>query len=187
MPRSYLTAMLTTVLSLAMAAPSLAALTLTSAAFSDGQTIPAKYAFNSFGCTGQNVSPPLTWSGAPSGTKSFVLIEYDPKAPTGVGWFHWIAFNIPASASALPEGAGAVGAANAPSGMTDGFTDFGAPGYGGMCPPTGDAPHPYTFTLYAIDAAQLPYADATTTGAKTGYVLNGHVLAKASLTGLFGR
>src|SRR3954465_14424129 len=113
------------------------------------------------GAGGQNVSPQLSWSGAPAGTKSFALTLYDPDAPTGSGWWHWVVYDIPATATELPQGAGS-GKAPLPAGTVQGKTDFGAAGYGGAGPPPGDKPHRYVFTVYAlkVDKLDLP-ADAS--------------------------
>jgi len=116
-------------------------------------TFTNKFVLNGFGCTGQNVSPALTWSNGPAGTKSFAVQLHDPDAPTGSGLWHWAVYDIPASATALAQGAGN-SAASLPAGAFAGTTDFldtGATGgngnYGGPCPPPGDAPHRYVFTL----------------------------------------
>jgi phosphatidylethanolamine-binding protein (PEBP) family uncharacterized protein len=108
---------------------------LTSTEVKEGGAMPDKLAFNSFGCTGQNVSPTLEWSNPPPGTKSFALMVHDPDAPTGgSGFWHWVVYNIPAEAKSLPAGAGKADNSALPKGAKQGNTDFGSPGYGGPCP-----------------------------------------------------
>lgn len=154
---------------------------LTSPAFADQGRLPDTQALNAMGCTGANRSPALAWTGAPTGTKSFAVTLYDPDAPTGSGWWHWVVFDLPAGARGLPAGP-----APLPAGTVEGRTDFGVPGYGGACPPVGGKPHRYVFTVHALDVARLdvpPDASA----AMVGYNLNAHSLAKATLTALYGR
>jgi Raf kinase inhibitor-like YbhB/YbcL family protein len=141
--------------------------------------------FNGFGCSGKNISPALAWSGAPAGTNSFAVTLYDPDAPTGSGWWHWVVFNIPATATNLPEGAGSADGKNLPAGSTQGRTDFGAPGFGGACPPVGK-PHRYVFTVYALktDKLDIP-ADAT--AALVGFMIHGNLLGEAKFTARYGR
>jgi len=163
-------------------------LTLTSPDLKEGGTIAAEQVFAGFGCTGGNQSPALSWSGAPSGTKSFAVSIYDPDAPTGSGWWHWVVFNIPPGTTSLPKNAGEVSKKLMPAGAIQSRTDFGASGYGGPCPPPGDKPHHYKITVFAVDVAALP--DATgeaASAALVGFDLNFHTLAKATLTGLYGR
>src|SRR6266567_4119947 len=113
--------------------------------------IALEQVFNGFGCSGQNISPALKWSGAPADTKSFALLVHDPDAPTGgSGWWHWVVYNIPADAKSLPAGAGKADGKALPKGAVQGNTDFGSPGYGGPCPPQGSGNHHYNFTLYAL-------------------------------------
>lgn len=169
---------------LVIPAPARAQFVVKSGSYADGATMPHKLAYDQMGCGGMNLSPDLEWSGAPAGTKSFVLIMHDPDAPHPGGWWHWVAFNIPASLHRLDEGAGSGHVA--PKGMVEGTTDFGSPGYGGPCPPPG-APHHYNLTLYAIDLPAVPNADTTTTGPDLVALIRHHVLAKAHLTGLYGR
>src|SRR6478736_7446588 len=125
-------------------------MTLTSPQIKEGATIANEQVFKGFGCTGGNISPALNWSGAPSATKSFAVTMYDPDAPTGSGWWHWVMYNIPPNVSKLPPGAGDPAREWLP-GVTHGNTDFGNRGYGGPCPPAGDAPHRYIFTVHALD------------------------------------
>jgi hypothetical protein len=149
---------------------------LTSAAFADGQPIPAKYT-----CDGSDVSPPLQWTNAPANTKSFALIADDPDAPMGT-WVHWVAYDLSPVTSALPEG---VAKSQYISGNAmQGQNDFHRLGYGGPCPPPGKA-HRYFFKIYALD---------TVLNLKPGLtkkellkVTNGHVLAEGQLMGTYQR
>jgi Raf kinase inhibitor-like YbhB/YbcL family protein len=158
---------------------------LTSPDVSDKGTIKAEHVFNSFGCTGNNISPALSWSGAPAATKSFAVTVYDPDAPTGSGWWHWVIVNIPPSETSLAKNAGDPKSALAPKGSLQSRTDFGTPGYGGPCPPKGDKPHRYVFTVFAVDVDTLP-VQADAAGAFVGFNLHFHTLAKASLTARYG-
>ena len=149
-----------------------------------GSTIAAVHVFNSFGCTGQNVSPALSWSGAPAATKGFVLTVYDPDAPTGSGFWHWVMFDIPASVTGLAEGAGAPG--NEPQGAVQGTNDYGETGYGGPCPPTGVNPHRYVFTVYAVKVNRLEVPPHPT-AAVVGFVTHYATLGRATFTAYYGR
>ncbi len=169
-------------------AASAQSMTLTSPDIKDGAAIVSEQVFKGFGCTGGNVSPALSWSGAPKGTKSFAVTIYDPDAPTGSGWWHWVVFNIPAGTASLPKDAGDPAKQLLPEGAIQSRTDFGAPGYGGPCPPPGAAPHHYRITVFALDVDKLPDAkDDQASAALVGFYLNFHTLAKATLTGLYGR
>ena len=159
--------------------------TLTSPDIKPGGRLAATQVYNSFGCSGGNVSPALSWSNAPAGTRSFAVTAYDPDAPTGSGWWHWVVYNIPATAKGLPAGAGDPAKRLAPAGSVEGNTDFGTPGYGGPCPPPGK-PHRYIFTVYALKTDKID-VPASATAAMVGFNLNGNLLAKATLTGLYGR
>ena len=159
---------------------------LASATISDKAVIGNEHVFNGFGCSGGNVSPELRWEHAPHDTKSFALTVYDPDAPTGSGWWHWVIFNIPPNVTSLQKGSGKLDGGSAPAGSIQSMTDFGQPGYGGPCPPKGDKPHRYIFTIYALKVAQLPLkSDAS--GAMVGFYLNQNALVKATLTGHYGR
>jgi Raf kinase inhibitor-like YbhB/YbcL family protein len=124
------------------------AFSVSSNSFKDGDYLRGDFILSAdfgFGCAGGNKSPHLKWSGAPEGTRSFAVTCYDPDAPTGSGFWHWLLVNIPATVSELAEGAGSTGGKLA-AGALQTRTDFGAPGYGGPCPPQGDHPHRYLFT-----------------------------------------
>jgi Raf kinase inhibitor-like YbhB/YbcL family protein len=176
-----------------------AAFTLSSPDLAGGSFDNA-YVLNGFGCKGQNLSPALQWSNVPAGTKSLALQVYDPDAPTGSGFWHWAVYNIPANAGGLPRGVGN-SAGGLPAGAFGGNTDFadtGATGgngnYGGPCPPEGDKPHHYIFTLFALAVPQLEVAGGvprTGSAGLYGFVLNKGVgpalLGKASFTATYGR
>lgn len=146
-----------------------------------------KHVYTGFGCTGSNTSPALAWSNPPAGTKSFALMVHDPDAPTGgSGWWHWVVLDIPATARQLPAGAGKADGSALPAGASQWKTDFGGPGWGGPCPPVGNRPHSYHFTLHALKVKKLELpADGST--ALVGYMVNANSLGKATLTGTFGR
>jgi Raf kinase inhibitor-like YbhB/YbcL family protein len=141
--------------------------------------------FSGFGCTGGNKSPALAWSGAPADAKSFAVTVYDPDAPTGSGWWHWVVFNIPAGTTDLKEGAGDAKGALLPAGSVQSVTDFGQPGFGGPCPPAGDKPHRYIFTVHALKLEKLPL-EPSASGAMVGFFLGQNTIAKASVTGFTG-
>lgn len=165
---------------------SAAALELTSPDVKPGAPIAEQQVFNGFGCAGANTSPALNWTGAPPDTRSFALTVYDPDAPTGSGWWHWVVFNLPPSTTGLPAGAGDTAKPTLPAGAVQSRTDFGTPGYGGPCPPKGDKPHRYIFTVHALKAEALPLgADAP--AAMVGFYLNASTLAKATITATYGR
>jgi len=163
-----------------------AGFTLASPTIKPGSTLSEAQVFNGFGCTGKNVSPTLKWSGAPAGTKSYALTVYDPDAPTGSGWWHWVVYNIPASANELAEGAGTADGKGLPAGSAQGNTDFGAPGFGGACPPKGDKPHRYIFTVYALKTDKLDIP-AGGTAALVGFMINANKLGSATFTAKYGR
>jgi Raf kinase inhibitor-like YbhB/YbcL family protein len=158
--------------------PATASLRVTLPGLQNG-VIPQENAFGGMGCTGQNRSPRIQWSGAPAGTRSFAIIAHDPDAPTGVGFFHWIVANLPAHTTELAAGAAM------PPGAIQTQTDFGQPGYGGPCPPPGET-HRYIFTVYALDVPHLDLP-ATASGALTRFMLRGHTLALGRAIGTYRR
>jgi Raf kinase inhibitor-like YbhB/YbcL family protein len=161
---------------------------VTSDSFKDGDYLPKDHILSAdfgFGCAGGNRSPHLKWSGAPDGTKSYAITCYDPDAPTGSGFWHWLVVNIPANVTELAAGAGS-GGGKLPAGALMTRTDFGKPGYGGPCPPQGDHPHRYLFTVFAVGKDKLDVG-ADTSAAVVGFNLHFATLAKAELMGLFKR
>lgn len=164
-------------------------LILTSQSFKDGDYLPQTHILSAdfgFGCAGGNQSPHLAWSGAPTGTKSFALTCYDPDAPTGSGFWHWLVVNLPAGVTELPLDAGNPKSGKLPAGAMQTRTDFGMPGYGGPCPPPNDHPHRYIFTVFAVGVDALP-VQPDTSAAVVGFNLHFNTLAKATLMGLFKR
>ncbi len=165
---------------------SAAGFSLASPDIAANSTIGATHVFNSWGCTGGNISPRLEWSGAPEGTQSFALTVYDPDAPTGSGFWHWVVVNIPATAGGVERGAGTPDGKALPAGSVQVPTDFGLPGYGGPCPPAGDAPHRYIFTLHALKTARLDLPERAT-AAVAGFMIHFNVIGRASFTATYGR
>jgi Raf kinase inhibitor-like YbhB/YbcL family protein len=162
---------------------------LTSNSFKDGDYLAQEHILSAdygFGCGGGNRSPHLRWEGAPPDTKSFALTCFDPDAPTGSGFWHWVVVNIPSGVTELPAGAGNPTGGKLPAGALEVRTDFGKPGYGGPCPPEGDHPHRYLFTVHAVSMDRLPVT-ADTAAAVVGFYLHFNTLAKASLMGLYKR
>jgi Raf kinase inhibitor-like YbhB/YbcL family protein len=144
---------------------------LTSTDIRQGQPIPHQF----WGCTDPGVSPELSWSGAPATTASYALTVYDPDAPTGSGFWHWIAWDIPTGTTSLPTGA------MLPAGGVNGPNDGGGFGYTGPCPPVGDIKHHYKFSILALDIPSL-MLPAATPAALVGFTMRLHIIAAASLT-----
>jgi Raf kinase inhibitor-like YbhB/YbcL family protein len=159
---------------------------LTSQAVKPGSKLSQEQVYKGFGCEGKNLSPDLKWTAGPKGTKSYAVTVYDPDAPTGSGWWHWLVYNLPADVTALKAGSGEVGGKRLPTGAVHGRTDFGTYGFGGACPPEGDKPHRYIFTVFALKTAEIKLPkDAS--AALIGYMLNANRLAKASFTANYYR
>ncbi len=142
--------------------------------------------FNGFGCTGKNISPKLNWRNVPKGTKSIALTVYDPDAPTGSGWWHWVIFDIPKNIRSIDTNAGNLGKSLAPRGSIQSVTSFGKAGFGGACPPQGDSPHRYIFTAYALKVKKLGL-DKNATPSLVGFYLNSNMLAKSSIVAYYKR
>jgi Raf kinase inhibitor-like YbhB/YbcL family protein len=142
--------------------------------------------FNGFGCTGDNKSPQLLWANAPEGTKSFAITMYDPDAPTGSGFWHWVVFDIPANVNELATNAGNVELNLAPKGVIQSITDYGIKGFGGPCPPKGHGFHQYIITVYALKTDKLGL-DENINPAIVGFNLWNQTLAKASIVAYYKR
>lgn len=158
--------------------------TLSSPDVRNRQRLPEAQVANVFGCSGGNLSPALNWSGAPAGTRSFAVTVYDPDAPTGSGWWHWVVFDIPADATGLPAAASA--SAPLPEGARQGRNDANGRDFLGACPPKGDKPHRYVFTVHALKTAKLAVPDDASP-ALVGFMINANRLAKASFAARYGR
>ncbi len=157
------------------------ALELTSTDISEGQPMPRAMEFSGFGCSGDNLSPQLSWSDVPAGTRSFAITAYDPDAPTGSGWWHWIAIDLPAELRALPQGASGKLTAGVETRI-----DYGFAGFGGACPPQGHGMHRYQFTVWALPDAELKLP-VDVSPAIVGYTLRSKALQSATLTATYTR
>ncbi|WP_410880052.1 YbhB/YbcL family Raf kinase inhibitor-like protein [Myroides sp. DW712] len=142
--------------------------------------------FNGFGCDGDNQSPQLYWEHAPEGTQSFAITMYDPDAPTGSGFWHWVMFDIPSNVKELVANAGNVTLDLAPKGAIQSMTDYGSRGFGGPCPPEGHGFHQYIITVYALKTTKLGL-DAQVNPALVGFNLWNQTLAKASIIAYYKR
>lgn len=144
------------------------------------------HVFSGFGCEGGNQSPALTWTQPPEGTQSLAVTVHDPDAPTGSGWWHWVVYNLPAQTTQLPANAGRVDGKGLPAGTVQGRTDYGTTGFGGACPPAGDAPHRYRFTVHAL---KVPWLDlpADASPALVGYMLHMNRIGSTTLEARYGR
>ncbi len=155
-----------------------AGFTVSTGSQADGRFPSAQFA-NVMGCTGKNLSPQVVWQGAPQGTRSFVVTMYDPDAPTGSGWWHWVVANIPANVTELNEGAGSLGG-TLPEGAVHVRSDNGQPGYAGICPPA-DQTHNYVITVHALKVEKLGLPPHVTP-AMLGFMTLGASLARTSVT-----
>jgi Raf kinase inhibitor-like YbhB/YbcL family protein len=151
--------------------------------FKEGARLPEAQVFNGMGYSGGNRSPHLSWEGAPEGTKSFVVTMFDPDAPTGSGWWHWVVINIPGSVKELQAGGGS--GSSLPSGAMQTRTDFGPSVYGGAAPPAGRI-HRYIFTVHALRVEHLDL-NAEASGAMVGFMVFMHTLGNATFTATYGK
>ena len=142
--------------------------------------------FSGFGCEGENKSPQLSWANAPEGTKSFAITMYDPDAPTGSGWWHWVVFDIPANMNELVTNAGNINLNLVPKGVIQSITDYGIKGFGGPCPPEGHGLHKYEITVHALKRDTLGL-DENANAAVVGFYLWNNTLAKASIVSYYKR
>ena len=165
--------------------PPVPSFTVSSDDISHGQTLSNRHVYNSFGMAGDNISPQLSWSGFPAEAKSFAVTCYDPDAPTGSGFWHWLVIDIPASVTSLAPDAGAASGAGLPAGAFHVRNDYGTKDFGGAAPPQGDEPHRYVFAVHALDVDELGI-DSDVTPAVAGFNLRYHTIARGLLVAVYG-
>jgi Raf kinase inhibitor-like YbhB/YbcL family protein len=151
----------------------------------DGQMMSENQVFDGFGMTGKNISPSLYWSGFPAETQSFAVTCFDPDAPTGSGFWHWVVLGIPGSVTRLETGAAGTGGKGLPAGAFHVRNDYGVKDFGGAAPPAGDEPHRYVFAVHALDVESLDVNDEITP-AVAGFNLRFHTIARALIIPVFG-
>jgi Raf kinase inhibitor-like YbhB/YbcL family protein len=164
--------------------PDVPSFELTSSDIADNQPLDVRHASGRMGAGGQDISPQLSWSNFPEGTRSFAVTVYDPDAPTASGFWHWAVFNIPVSTTSLPSGAGIEGGAGLPEGAVQLKNDAGFPGFVGAAPPAGHGPHHYHVVVHAVDVEQLNIP-AEASCAYLGFNLFSHTLGRARIVGTY--
>ncbi len=165
--------------------PAVPSFTVESNDVADGQMMSDNQVYNSFGMTGQNISPQLRWHGFPAQTQGFAVTCYDPDAPTGSGFWHWLVIDIPASVTELASGSGATGGSGLPAGAFCVRNDYGTKDFGGAAPPAGDEPHRYVFAVHALDTDKLGI-DSDVSPAVAGFNLRFHTIGRAMIVPVYG-
>lgn len=179
MKKSLFVASLATFLALQSAAKAENKFSIFSNDFKNGSNLVKTNEFNGFGCNGKNIAPKIKLKDVPSETKSLAFTIYDPDAPTGSGWWHFVAYNIPAKEKSIY-------ANRLPKGAMANTNDSGSKDFMGPCPPVGHGKHHYHFNVYALDTEKLEIP-ANATAAFVGYMINQHKIASATIVGIYER
>jgi Raf kinase inhibitor-like YbhB/YbcL family protein len=166
--------------------PPVESFAVTSNDMADGQKLSDAQVYNGFGVSGGNVSPHLRWEGAPADTQSYVVTCYDPDAPTGSGFWHWVLYDIPADVTELPTGAGSGAMEGLPKGATHVRNDYGSKDFGGAAPPEGHGDHRYIFAVHALGVDHLPI-DSDVAPAIVGFMTVANTKARAVMIPVYGR
>ncbi len=165
--------------------PEVPSFTVDSDDIAEGEMLSNDHVYNDAGLSGENISPHLRWSGFPAETRSFAVTCYDPDAPTGSGFWHWVLFDIPAGVTELPRGAASGDQKGLPEGAVHARNDAGSKDFAGAFPPKGDPPHRYVFAVHALDTEKLG-PDENASPASVGFNLTFHTLARGVITALYG-